>query len=217
MFTWLQTAVVDDAETGCWRRAKGLDLCSGCVRTLPCSSFHQRGRLTPKRVDKAKNLLSSLVKYDDSLGPSPSLNHVQDGSRSYVHAAPLQSESLGKADNDLRHALSRLIGAPLTQTTNGGIAFCGLGAQSAQEHAVAACIASLATTEGLCTHIWLRFNARDIDEGVLPGHLRGNMHPIPRVPLRLVGGPLLPEFCGLPLHWTATTSICAERLALAHG
>ena len=76
---------------------------------------------------------------------------------------------LRTADNDLRAALSQLIGRPLTEddwrlASLGGAAG-GLGARCAAEHGPAAYVASFFACRELCGRLWPAFDPFDLDEG----------------------------------------------------
>ena len=76
---------------------------------------------------------------------------------------------LRAADTDIRLALGRLVGSPLSdddwRLASLGIASRGIGARSASEHAPAAHVASFAACRDLCCVIWPSFDPLDLDEG----------------------------------------------------
>ena len=83
----------------------------------------------------------------------------------------LQSDALAQADPDVRDALGRLVGSPLSaddwRLASLGSSAGGIGARSVQEHAPAACIAGLSATAALSTRIWSAFDEYDLDSGCL--------------------------------------------------
>ena len=83
----------------------------------------------------------------------------------------LQPDALAQADVDVRDALGRLVGSPLSaddwRLASLGISAGGIGARSAQEHAPAAYIASLSATAALSARIWPAFDEYDLDSGCL--------------------------------------------------
>ena len=76
---------------------------------------------------------------------------------------------LRTADNDLRAALSQLIGRPLTEDdwrlASLGVAAGGLGTRCAAEHAPAAYVASFSASRELCGKLWPAFDPFDLDDG----------------------------------------------------
>ena len=85
---------------------------------------------------------------------------------------------LRTADNDLRAALSQLIGRPLTEDdwrlASLGIAAGGLGARCAAEHAPAAYVAGFSPCRELCGQLWPAFDPFDLGRGLPPcGGRRG--------------------------------------------
>ena len=77
----------------------------------------------------------------------------------------LQSDALAQVDSDIKGALCRLAGSPLSdddwRLASLGISAGGVGARSAREHAPAACVASLSATAALSTRIWHVFGEVD--------------------------------------------------------
>ena len=133
---------------------------------LPISSFWVL-RLGPTR-----GVRNFLVVASARLVPScpPSA-----GSRSKVlyscRTVPPSAQMCGlrTADNDLRAALSQLIGRPLTgddwRLASLGVAAGGLGARCAAEHAPAAYVASFSASRELCGRLWPAFDPFDLDDG----------------------------------------------------
>ena len=91
------------------------------------------------------------------------------------------------ADTDIRSALGRLIGAPLSDDdwrfASLGISSGGIGARSAGEHAPAAFVGSFSACRDLCSAIWPAFDPLDLDEGcrfaAAEGALGASTPPVP--------------------------------------
>ena len=107
------------------------------------------------------------------MGPFVSSGLAPGGLRSCTHVALFRRMhsflGLLAADTDIRLALGRLIGSPLSdddwRLASLGITSGGVGARSAREHAPAANVASFAACRDLCSVIWPSFDPLDIDEG----------------------------------------------------
>ena len=78
-------------------------------------------------------------------------------------------DGLLAADTDIRSAIGRLVGAPLSdddwRLASLGISSGGIGARSACEHVPAAYVGSFPACRDLCAAIWPAFDPLDLDEG----------------------------------------------------
>ena len=132
-------------------------------------------------MDKARNLLDAVGRYHDWQGAFALLRSCTGWAKVLYSCRtvppPLQAESLGQADCDIRHSLGRLVGSPLSEEdwriASLGVANGGIGARSALEHAPAAYISSLA--QELCARIWPGFDEYDIDGGFMRSDMESTL------------------------------------------
>ena len=101
-------------------------------------------------------------------GPSPFSALVLGGAKILYSCRTvpptLQPDALAQGDADIRGALGRLVGSPLSDD-DWRLASLGMGAgaRSAREHAPAAYVASLTATAALSARIWPAFAEYDLD------------------------------------------------------
>ena len=110
--------------------------------------------LSKKRVAKASALIQVIGRYGDAHGAF-TLHRSFAGWAKIVYSCGTvpptpQPDALAQADPDIRGALGRLVGSPLSdddwRLASSGISAGGIGARSAREHAPAAYVASLTAT-----------------------------------------------------------------------
>ena len=129
--------------------------------------------LLGRRVSKARALLSAIGRFPDAQGAFSLLRSCSGWSKVLYscRTVPPSAQMCGlrTADNDLRAALSQLIGRPLSQEdwhlASLGVAAGGLGARCAAEHAPAAYVASFSASRELCGRLWPAFDPFDLDDG----------------------------------------------------
>ena len=154
--------------------------------------------LLSRRVDKARALLDAIGRFPDAQGAFCLLRSCSGWAKVLYSCRTVppsaQSAGLLAADTDIRLALGRLVGSPLTDADRRiaslGITSGGIGARSACEHAPAAYIASLSACRDLCSSIWPDFDPLDIDEGAASLQLRR---------LSLLPSPPAPAFTPSPM------------------
>ena len=109
----------------------------------PPSQIAQWCEHLSKRVAKASSLLHAIGKYEDAHGAFTLLRSCT-GWAKFLYSCrtvppTLQPDALAQADADVRDALGRLVGSPLSaddwRLASLGISAGGIGARSAQEHA----------------------------------------------------------------------------------
>ena len=129
--------------------------------------------LLGRRVRKARELIDAIGRFPDSHGAFCLLRSCSGWAKVLYscRTVPPDAQPLGlqAADTDIRLALGRLVGSPLSdedwRLASLGITSGGVGAHSASEHAPAAYVASFAACRDLCSVIWPSFDPLDIDEG----------------------------------------------------
>ena len=129
--------------------------------------------LLGRRVHKARALIDAIGRFPDSHGAFCLLRSCSGWAKVLYSCRTVppdaQPSGLLAADTDIRLALGRLVGSPLSdddwRLASLGITSGGVGARSAREHAPAAYVASFNACRDLCCVIWPSFDPLDIDEG----------------------------------------------------
>ena len=129
--------------------------------------------LLRRRVRKARALIDAIGRFPDSHRAFCLLRSCSRWAEVLYscRTVPPDAQPLGlhAADTDIRLALGRLVGSPLSdddwRLASLGITSGEVGARSAREHAPAAYVASFAACRDLCSVIWPSFDPLDIDEG----------------------------------------------------
>ena len=122
--------------------------------------------LLGRRIAKARALLDAIGRFPDAQGLSALLRSCSG----WAKVLPPDAEHAGllAADTDIRSALGRLIGAPLSdddwRLASLGISSGGIGARFAREHAPAAYVGCFSACRDLCSAIWPAFDPLDLDE-----------------------------------------------------
>ena len=129
--------------------------------------------LLGRRVRKARALFDAIGRFPDSHGAFCLLRSCSGWAKVLYscRTVPPDAQSVGlrDADTDIRLALGRLVGSPLSdddwRLASLGITSGGVGARSASEHAPAAYVVSFAACRDLSCVIWPSFDPLDLDEG----------------------------------------------------
>ena len=158
-----------DCFPGCsWNSTASFKLLGAAIGTPEWCEL-----LLGRRVSKARALIDAIGRFPDSHGAFCLLRSCSGWAKVLYSCRTVppdaQRAGLQAADTDIRLALGRLVGSPLSdedwRLVSLGISSGGVGARSASEHAPAAYVASFAACRDLCGIIWPSFDPLDIDEG----------------------------------------------------